>query len=807
MEIEKPEAIASAQGGGRRGWKWVRRAGYASVGGFAILLAALAQPGLAGRADPFFLIPVDENPLALSVQNRSEIPFRLIEVKNGISTHVLDLEGSAELLVSPTIGLAMLSNWKSGPVVSGRIDFFDPTTGEVTGKYKVRQGSVIREARKLEFVKRESSPAGVPAGPQKVTIKITSVVGPYLGLMGQFAEGEALSRMLYTPSTSIKGQSGFTSAQGWYEKPTSRAAESKADLLAYTWDFSGGGLMVYILVLCAVGVWIAGSFALLKSQLPGMQGGFVVAIGASLLYLSLGSVFCLIFPPFHAPDEPDHFLTYAQLIEKPALATDALRIAKIGHFERIKFRTDEKFVSSDVGEPEISGWAPHVAETNLNRSPVAKIVWQIAGKVLSGSHAGSALFSLRLVNVLFVALCLGVALAAAAVGRHPDRPSIFIAAPAILTPAIAFFSMGVSNYSFLIGAYIIQAVAVGVLWAQARHQAESSRAAITGATLAGAGLTLAICSSDNGVFGIAFWATLIPLYWFLRGLSAKSFGDELLVCRKFFLTYFSAIAGSWLFIGYFSGSYRVLPLEIAAFFEKVMPAVLFNSLGAQGIIFLGYAIPLVLLSVALLLSGSNLKSSGWVRMASKYAVWPLLLGMAFVFFAKTSLIPNLRSVTIPEYAGRIIYSFFEGFGPGESDWLITQSFWGVYGWLDTPLPVLFNEILRWVAALGFLGLILSCARSNKFLCGTGFAAANILGITVALAFISAGYYYMTYGVNGRYIIAPYLLILTAAYEGYRRVVLLRFPGQDGAVLSAALICLAAGVIHCTAWTSVLNRYF
>jgi len=806
MEIEKPEAIVSAQGGERRGWRWVRWAGYASAGGFAILLSALAQPGLAGRADPFFTVISEGEPLAESNQNRLPLAFRLLKVEGGISTHVLELESSGELSASPTVGILMAANGRSGQVISGRMDFLDPSTGAVTAKYKIRPGAILRDNRKLEFIRRASSPTTIPSGPQNVFIKISSRIGPDLAVMGQFAEGEPLSRLLWVSATSRKGKSGVACAWGWWEHPWAGEALSKAGLLAHTWGFgTGGGGAVFSLILFAAGVWLLGSLVLLRSPFPGSGDAGSVAVGATLLFLSIGSVFCLIFPPFHAPDEPNHFLTYARLVGQPGLAGDAQRLADAGHFERIKFRADEKFATSDADHQDMNNWAPHVGVTDPNRSPVAKIVWKLAGNYLSANHAGLALLGLRLINVLFVAACLGISLVVAASGLRPERLSAFLAAPAILTPALAFFSTGVSNYSFLIGAYIVQAAGVGLLWAQPLQH--SIRLQVAAGMLAATGLTLAISSSDNGMFCMAFWAVLIPAYWFLRGLRATGPGREFLCLRAFFGAYFSSMVAVWVLVGSLTRSYRVLPAVITTRVEEILTGTPLAIAGAQACIFAGYAIPLLGLSVGLLWLGWAVRGAVWLPAAGKGSAWLLMLGIAFLLLTRSPGVPDFNLATVPEYIGKVIRAFFDGFGPGDPDWLLTQSFWGIFGWLDTPMPAFLSNAARWAAGLGVLALVIFPLRKSQFLCGRGFLWANLLGIAAMLAAISVAYIHSKYAVNGRYIIAPYLLILTAACEGYRRVIVRSFPAGGGGAFSSAAICLAAGVVHCVAWVSVLNRYF
>ena len=277
--------------------------------------------------------------------------------------------------------------------------------------------------------------------------------------------------------------------------------------------------------------------------------------------------------------------------------------------------------------------------------------------------------------------------------------------------------------------------------------------------------------------------------------------------QAFFAAYFFSMAAVWVVVGAAAGSHHVLPAVITTRFKDILSATPVPSTGVQVLVFAGYVIPLVGLSLALLWLGWRVRSAAWLPAVRKAAAWLLAIGVVLVLVAKGPIVPDFNSATVWEYMGKVICSFFEGFGPGKSDWLVTQSFWGIFGWLDTPMPAILNDAVRWVAGAGLLALVILSIRKSPFPCGKGYLWANILGIAAMLAAISAAYIYSKYAVNGRYIIAPYLLILAAAYEGYRRVVILRFPGQDGALLSAALICLAAGVVHCTAWTSVLNRYF
>ena len=132
---------------------------------------------------------------------------------------------------------------------------------------------------------------------------------------------------------------------------------------------------------------------------------------------------------------------------------------------------------------------------------------------------------------------------------------------------------------------------------------------------------------------------------------------------------------------------------------------------------------------------------------------------------------------------------------------------GVFGWQDTPLPEFLNNTVRYGCSLGLLLLLFSALRSNAFFGGAGFFLATMVSLLAFLACIAVGYYVVHYGVTGRYLIGPYVLLLMPAYEGYRRI--LDFPGRPvwGHLPAGAGVCVVGVLIHCTAWLSILNRYF
>ncbi|MFZ4775536.1 MAG: hypothetical protein ACOYM3_09250 [Terrimicrobiaceae bacterium] len=790
----------------------LKLAGLISVLGFVFLLVALSRNGLGSRDQPFFLIPLEENPEAPSLRNKAFLNFRQVETKGGINHHTMLLQSDAGdwLLTAPTISILLVSNWKVGEVISGKMVFTDRLSGKETARYTVRKGDLIRENRKLVFHRKKSAGDVAPAKEQNVRLELVSHGAPDLVLVGQFTEDAPLSDALWVPGISWNGKSGVASLCGWFGSGAQVEAFSKARLLAYTWGFgAGSGRIVYSVIAVSAVIWLLGLLALLR---PGPLGTLLpenpaTAAGAGLLFLSIGLVYAVLFPPFQCADEADHFLNYAGLNSRDDLARDALTLANTGHFERIKLRADERFSSADVGSPMSGPWAPHIEEHGLNRSSVARTAWSFAGGIFSTGHSGTALLGLRFYHVLFVSLCLGLSLALAGRGLAEEKVSALMAAPALLTPSLAFFSMGVSNYPFLVGGYVIQSIALGSLWAQPANKQQGHRLAVATGVLIGCGLILAVGSADNGLFSLGFWAILIPGYWLLKGVHSDELRDEIRKCGFFSAALVASLLCGWLMIGLAAGDFHILPPAMTAFIERAVTVSFLKDAGAQALVFLGFVVPVILLSFAMLSMGARLRHAPGQRIGREAIILILFLAALFVLLGKSSRIPDFSTTPLVEYAIRVTYSFFEGFGPGMSDWLVTQSFWGEFGWLDTPMPVLLNNILRYGAGLGLLLLFFSVLRSNRYFAGAGFLLTTLAALSAFLTCIAAGYYFVHYGVNGRYLIGPYLLILATAYEGYRRLLAGGQRSSPDQRTVNALLCLVCIGVQTAAWGTILNRYF
>jgi hypothetical protein len=801
----------------------VRRAGVAIasvLAGFAVLLFALGGEGARNRGDAFLTLPQGADGDASA---RQKLPFVLKNEasENGWQKYVgrFRTGDPARLAGASKISLLLLTGGPVAAVETAKLTVTEESTGRVLARFRAVSGSKIRNNRTLEFVRKAGASPDAAGergldsiGPGAlVTLKITSRGSALVGVWTEQTKDAPLSNILWT-ATDVPGiGAGFASLYGWSAVEPTAAACSRAGLLGamWGWDPAGRGRAAIFAICCAMLVSVAG--AALIAGFPNRCGPLPLVAGSCLLYAGLALAYAVIIPPFHAPDEADHFLTfaYAQRERVPTLEADGLAFANAGHFERIKFRTEEKFAASDLGHPMTGGWASHVIRNDIWRSPVGLVVWSLVGSVIRPERVGSAVLALRLANILFVAACLAVSLTVAVWALHPSAPSAVLAAPVLLAPSVLFFGTAVSNYPFLIGGCLFQIVAFWLLWAAGSIEGRALRRLHSAVgLLAGAGIVIAIGSSDNGVFGTAFWVVLLPAYWFLRGVRSESFAECLGGWARFFVGFVSALVAGWAVIWQATGNPHIIPEFLTWHVNRILGGSPLRGLDSQIFVAAGFLVPLTLASLAGSAAGFCLRNWPHLRRARTAVIAMSALSLLFVLFAPGEQIPPVaNSGGAAHYIVRVVSSFFEGLGPGGTDWLVVRSFWGEFGWLDAPLPDIVVDVLRLGTGAGLVLLFFTSLKNRTAFGGIGFFFGTITALAVCAAVIGAGYYMVRFGVHGRYLIGLYLFAMAAAAEGYRRTDAF-LPGDfSGRVPAGALICIVGIGLHCSAWCAVLGRYF
>jgi hypothetical protein len=776
---------------------WIRGAGFISLLAFVWLLHLLSQSGSPTRSEAFFLIPSEEDPVKIKQLDDGRRPVSLVPQESGAdgSRYTLELRtGEARrLLASPRIALEIEAKDPAW-IVSARLV---SRTGlhEITGEQR------LEGARTIDFV-LVATPDDLAGDEADLRLEVVTRSPAQLSLRAQRTKEIPLSRMLWTTIDDSAHGSEICSLAGRYELPGVEQPLSKAELLACTWGFGPhGARVIHSVVITTAALWLTGLLLLRDGN------AYRVAMASGFLAAAIYAVYAVLSPPFQGPDEPDHVLTFAQITGGSTLASGALDLASISHFERIKFRPEEKYSSLDVGIPLTGPWAAHVGAPPAERSPLARGIWQALGGLTAGMSAGSAILVLRLFNAIFAALFLTAALLLAVYALRDEGVSpLTLAAPALLVPGIAYFGVMVSNYAFLVAGFIVQAVAFGLLWQGMAAARQSAQFFFVVGGLAGSGAALAATAADNGIVSLVFWGVILPIstavlaasnpwsrvLWLpgAFGLAMMLAGAGVAASGPDGLSVAPRILNEWLRLH--------APLPSTGHF---MYAMYFLS---AYLLAVAAAVALVVLVKRWL---DRREWSGWGRTLYISGVAVLVVG---VLLGVAPAVDDIQTVAgkppLADYTGSVLWAFTDGFGPGPADWYVVNHFWGSLGWLDTVLPDWLLLGLRLGAGLG-IGLLLAAVWVRGAPAGSlGLMCASLTAVLAVLLAVLALYHSISINVHGRYLIGVYVFVLVLAAEGYRRLFSDALAARAPAAILVPAICLLAAGIQAASWTTIVNRY-
>ncbi|WP_460030967.1 glycosyltransferase family protein [Megalodesulfovibrio paquesii] len=563
----------------------------------------------------------------------------------------------------------------------------------------------------------------------------------------------------------LRTDEGLAALGLWYSQSPEYSAGpvSRLQLLAAMWGAretgagQGGvpgwallGLLgaAAIVACCGMGV---------RRRWPGLCCG--------LCALGLAVAYAVIVPPFHAPDEPDHFLSWARQSGHTNLVADAEQLARTGHFQRIKSSHYERFGSQDLQRPYPVPWETldaagieQVTDSRMeSRSTLTTAFWGALQPLFSGTSAARALLQLRLAN----AVCFGLAvwLGAALLFRNAGgrvRPWFVY-----LVPTLPFFAMHVSNYAQFTSIGVVLACAG--LVALLQEHATPGQAFRLGLWI-GAAASLLVLSASTG---LAVGAFLIAL----SVASAPSRWDSFLAIRRFWLGL--TLGGLLLLAG--TGTeqlgliFRVLGTLMAVEASCawwVVPA------GIAAICATGAAVE----SLAARLcarpgngTGHCLAKVGRLAAAAlAIALAVLLLYSGFQHYAAhpqrspqadlgrfvwciVCEVPTLLTFRTPEV-------------------LLSQTFWGGFGWHEAMLPEWLVQFLAGCAGVGLVCLAWLAARQRQGLMGWRVCCwlAGCCGflLTTGAAAAMAGAERGLPNIHGRYLLAVYAVLLAGAFAGW-----------------------------------------
>lgn len=477
-----------------------------------------------------------------------------------------------------------------------------------------------------------------------------------------------------------------------------RSVYRRVELLAYMWRGTTGSGWLW----AALGAtFLAMAWAVRSATIAP-----VTPLQTAVVALVLGSVYALLVPPFQAPDEPSHFLTFAEVTHQPALVEQAEALARRTHFERIRFNPDQRFRTADLNQPLDARWSSVSSQDPL-RSRAALWLWQLVSWLLPSMSAWAWLLALRLVDALLLAAAVGAV-------AHASRPAtgdgVNLALPLLLVPTLPFFGMHVSNHALLTCAdVLIAGAAVVGLWRPERR--------VAAAVLLVIGQALAIASGRIGT-------GVLPLT--------------------------VAIALGLLIVNRAGG------------LKREMGGTRVLAFAAAGICILLLAGSMVLQYPAMTPAASMAPGS-----VGAYAVRALEV-----------------VATFPRLDG--------------SDLLLSDSFWGGFGWLDTYPSPLLPPLMGGLTAVMLAALFVSIGRRHA---GRQAAWMVLLafGFFGAVAALAAGSYLYSPDLHGRYLLGVYLPAFAIAWSPV--------AAADTRYRAGRLIVPCAALLHGACLGAILQRYF
>lgn len=789
----------------------------ASFMGFGWLLLSLHHEGLKTRTERLYYLPYQLGQAERQIQEQARVPIKLqtSEIEPGVYEHTLKIQSSMGERITQIsemgLELSAPSEWS---LISADVTFQGNEGIEKTPDFATAERKKLGTKSSI-LLRAMPGAQKANAGLERGLLRIKSAGGRDLSVWVQKSKGKPVSEILWTLLLNTEGDPVYASLSGWFRYSEEAVPNySKAQLLAHAWGMGvSGNRVIYVLVGIAFLLWISGMGLLLVPDLIAkvIPRFLTEAIGCSLIFGSICLIFSFIFPTFHGPDETNHFFTYTKITGKESIEKGALELANKGCFQRIHRRADNKFVSRDALEIRNEEW-PHYGSHHypLDRSPLERVCWKKLGKIMPHENAASVMLQLRIINGLFVALCLLLALAVAGSIFPMRHLAPWFSAPVLFIPCIAHYSTVVSNYPFLIGGYVIQMVVLGILWASMDSSKNSNRNLAKTGALLGLGIGIALSSADNAMVTLPFWGVILPVW-----LLARRHSDELQPTgMKDSVVLLGSMLGTLILfciaLAPVSINHSFLPGMTSTKLAQLLPVSGSQFFAGIGLV-VSYSAALFAFTSLVCMVGPKIWKLSW-RIPWRTAGFVVLAIITITLMLwKAPPVPEIDlsrggNTTAIKYAFVAVGSFADGLFPGQADGMICGSFWRKLGWLETDLPAGLMEVLRNATGLGFILLMFASLRETSVKGMGVFSVANILALVACLMAIGVLYYTVLYNVNSRYILVAYLIAAMLASEGYRRFLSESHATKSHFSIASSCICIVAMGIQSWSWITILNRY-
>lgn len=585
--------------------------------------------------------------------------------------------------------------------------------------------------------------------------------------------------------------------------PGPGSGATRLALLNYLWQFPRRSTFIPLALAVAWLLMVGGALAYPWREVPCWTWTLALRCGAAAAALAaaLALLYVVLVPPLHAPDEPDHLLSYAKATSAEGLEQEAQAWARRGHFERIKFHSDEAFRPGDVDHPLDVAWGAHVfAEDVEARSPTTFAIWSRLAPRLSDAHVSRVLLTNRLINACLFALAAG--LAALLFARLLDGPYRQVAVvPIFLLPTLPFFAMQMSEFGVLTSVYVLLAACLTVLFldsprthfvglplgiacalAVTSGRSAGPMAAVVGMALAGRVLVGSRAEAGHGVLGPT------AIFWGGFAAGASTF---YVVTNERTRTYLANTAETYA-IDWMRPVLVILDHPVTW---------LLVTVAACAAIEVGLLV--VRRRVAWRWPGRAL---AWMAYGLAVAVLAGLLASLFVAYPSLSPFPADARPNAMDYIAQVLSVMATSLRLSSPDHLLVVSAWIGFGWIDTLPPAWLATFLVVGSGLAGTAYLLYLAKM-----GDGRRAALVgllgLGALAALVVYAVSSLAMFRNVHGRYLIGWYLTWLGVAWGWLSQLPSVRRPAVPACVPRTALVLTTCGAVHAWCLIVILQRYF
>jgi hypothetical protein len=605
--------------------------------------------------------------------------------------------------------------------------------------------------------------------------------------------------------------------RGRYVDYPSVPARRRVDLLAYAWRLPHTVTWIWILVglslllIFAACLLISGTGSCTSTESSDAKTGLTRwAAAISVLGLGLALLYVILVPPLQAADEPDHALDFARVAGRPDVANGVAMLARVGHFERIRFHGDEHLRSADIGHPVDNAWhGPEIFVMDVaGRSTTTWLWWKLLAPLVQSMPAPGVVLAIRAANAIAFAVFLGLAtLLLITVGAGTSRAPHAIALALLLVPTLPFFAIHFSEFALLTSCYVVLAAIVAASFLDGR------RAHFLGLPL-GLVVALVFGGGRSGLPLAPMFVALAAARALLGSPEDASAGPAARRAVIFWaglglgLASFPLLSTDALRHGLWPGDASAVPGPFRAAAEVLRN----NPMLAVAAAPIGLLIELASGWIRRRLVSAGHSITSFVRVVAYGAA--AAIAVSLVLSATGMAYPTLglfewsAQASARSYALEAVKVALTGARVSGHDLLLSLSFWEGFGWVDTLPGDEFVTVLVVLASAAAIGVLVCVARAGHVRRALWLGLLSC-GWLASLVLFAVSSYYLHRNLHGRYLIGLYLPILATCGSSVALVPhMTRFTRLRRLGISREwLLASAAIIIHAWALRFILLRYF